>query len=96
MLMNLKNSKNLLIMVIALCVIAASLITYFVHDYSIYTGKTLTKFIDSPNDTDVIGSIDIQNSVLIDYANSLYNSQVDSIESKYNSGTISMEEKINN
>jgi hypothetical protein len=91
--MNLKNSKNLLIMVIALLVIAASLITYFVHDYSIYTDKTLTNFIDSSNDTDVIESIDIQNSVLTDYVNSLYNSQVVSIESKYNSGTISLEEK---
>jgi hypothetical protein len=91
--MNLKNSKNLLIMVIALFVIAASLITYFVHDYSIYTDKTLTNFIDSSNDTNVIESIDIQNSVLTDYVNSLYNSQVDSIESKYNSGTISLEEK---
>ena len=91
--MNLKNSKNLLIMVIALFVIAASLITYLVHDYSIYTDKTLTKFMDSSNDTNVIESIDIQNSVLIDYVNSLYNSQVDSIESKYNSGTISLEEK---
>jgi hypothetical protein len=91
--MNLKNSKNLLIMVIALLVIAASLITYFVHDYSIYTGKTLTNSIDSSNGTDVIESIDIQNSVLTDYVNSLYNSQVASIESKYNSGTISLEEK---
>ncbi|ADZ09284.1 hypothetical protein Metbo_1037 [Methanobacterium lacus] len=91
--MNLKNSKNLLIMVIALFVIAASFITYFVHDYSIYTDKTFTNFIDSSNDTNVIESIDIQNSVLTDYVNSLYNSQVDSIESKYNSGTISLEEK---
>lgn len=91
--MNLKNSKNLLIMVIALFVIATSLITYFVHDYSIYTDKTLTNFIDNSNDTNVIESIDIQNSVLTDYVNSLYNSQVDSIESKYNSGTISLEEK---
>ncbi|WP_048186367.1 hypothetical protein [Methanobacterium lacus] len=80
-------------MVIALFVIAASFITYFVHDYSIYTDKTFTNFIDSSNDTNVIESIDIQNSVLTDYVNSLYNSQVDSIESKYNSGTISLEEK---
>ncbi len=91
--MNLKNSKNLLIMVIALLVIAASLITYFVHDYSIYTGNTLTNFIDSSNDSNVIEFIDIQNSVLTDYVNSLYNSQVNSIESKYSSGTISLEEK---
>jgi|GEM_PF-2100207 len=91
--MNLKNSKNLLIIAIALSVIVLSLITYLVHDYSINTGKTINKFIDGPNDTNVIESIDIQNSVLTDYVNSLYNSQVNSIESKYNSGTLSLEEK---
>jgi hypothetical protein len=80
-------------MVIALFVIVVSLITYMVHDYSIYTGKTINKFIDGSNDTNVIESIDIQNNVLTDYVNSLYNSQVDSIESKSNSGKISLEEK---
>jgi len=91
--MNLKNSKNLLIMVFALFVIVLSLITYLVHDYSINTGKTISKFIDSSNDTNVVESIDIQNNVLTDYVNSLYNSQVNSIESKYNSGTLSLEER---
>jgi hypothetical protein len=91
--MNLKNSKNLLIMVFALCVIILSLITYLVHDYSINTGKTISKFIDSSNDTNVVEAIDIQNNVLTDYVNSLYNSQVNSIESKYNSGTLSIEER---
>ena len=91
--MNLKNSKNLLIMVIALFVIATSLITYFVHDYSIYSDKALTNFIDYSNNTNVIESIDIQNNVLTNYVNSLYNSQVNSIKSKYNSGTLSLEEK---
>lgn len=82
-----------MIMVIAIFVIVVSLITYVVPDYSIYTGKTIDKFIGGSNDTNVIESIDIQNRVLTDYVNSLYNSQVDSIESKYNSGTISLEEK---
>lgn len=91
--MNLKNSKNLLIIVFALCVIVLSLITYLVHDYSINTGKTISKFIDSPNDTNVVESIDIQNNVLINYVNSLYNSQVNSIESKYNTGKLSLEER---
>jgi hypothetical protein len=80
-------------MVIALCVIVLSLITYLVHDYSFSNGKIISKFIDSPNSTNVVESIDIQNNVLIDYVNSLYNSQVESIESKYNTGTISLEEK---
>lgn len=91
--MNLKNSKNLLIIAFAICVIVLSLITYLVHDYTINTGKTISKFIDSPDDTNVIESIDIQNSVLTNYVNSLYDSQVNSIESKYNSGTLSLEEK---
>ena len=91
--MNLKNSKNLLIIAIALSVIVLSLITYLVHDYSINTVKTFNKLIDGPNDTNVVESIDIQNNVLTNYVNSLYNSQVNSIESKYNSGTLSLEEK---
>lgn len=91
--MNLKNSKNLLIVVIALFVILVSLITYFVHDYSVYTSKIVNNFVDGSNNTNVVESIDIQNNVLTGYVNSLYNSQVDSIELKYNSGTISLEEK---
>ena len=91
--MNLKNSKNLFLVVIAVCLIVLSLITYLINDSSVYTSKTFNTLIDGSNGTNVIESIDIQNNVLNNYVNSLYNSQVTSIESKYNSGTISLEEK---
>ena len=73
--------------------IVLSLITYLINDSSVYTSKTFTNSIDVSNGTDVVESIDIQSNVLNNYVNSLYNSQVTSIESKYNAGTISFEEK---
>jgi len=91
--MNLKNSKNLFLVVIAVCLIVLSLITYLINDSSVYTSKTFTNSIDVSNGTDVVESIDIESNVLNNYVNSLYNSQVTSIESKYNAGTISFEEK---
>lgn len=91
--MNLKNTKNLLLMAIAICVIVLSLFTYLAHDYSIYNGKTFSNLMGSSNETNLIESVDLQNTVLTDYVNSLYNSQVLSIESKYSTGSISTEER---
>jgi hypothetical protein len=91
--MNLKNQNYLLILVLVIFVLALSFITYFSHNSHVYGGNTFTNIINGSNEGDVVETIDIQNNTLTNYINSLYDSQVTSIESKYNSGSISLEER---
>ena len=91
--MNLKNQNYLLILVLVIFVLAVSFITYFSHNSPVYGSNTFNNIITGSNEGDVVETIDIQNNTLTNYINSLYDSQVTSIESKYNSGSISLEER---
>ena len=91
-LMNFKNSKNLLLIAAAVLVILVSFIIYSTHDTSQYSGGGFVSF-DQFHDTKVVESINIQNDVLNNYFNSIYDSQLSDIESKYNEGFISQEER---
>jgi hypothetical protein len=86
------NTKNLLLIVTAVLIIVVSFIVYSYHDNS---QNSSVKFInlDNVNGTNMIQSINIQNNVLINYFNSLYDSQLSGIESKYKNGLISSEER---
>lgn len=79
-----KNSKNLFLATAAVIVILVSLSMYLTHTLSSNNNFTGGK---------VLESIDIQNNALTGYFNSIYNSQVSSIEEKYRTGTISSEER---
>jgi hypothetical protein len=91
--MNLKNSKNLLLVVLAGLIIVGSFIFYLNHDFSFGRSDTFSNIMPGSSGTDFINSIDIQNNVLTNYFNSMYNSQISSINTKYNDGSISSEEK---
>jgi hypothetical protein len=91
--MSLKNTNNLLLVALVVFVLAVSFITYFGHGSLIYGGGSFSNILGLSNETDVVGPIDIQNNTLTNYVNSLYDSQVESIEAKYDSGSISLEER---
>jgi len=90
--MNFKNSKNLLLVGAALLVILVSFIIYSTHDTFQYSSGSFISF-DQFHDTKVVESIDIQNNVLSNYFNSIYDSQLSDIEAKYDEGVISREER---
>ena len=89
--MNFKNSKNLLLLCIIVLIIAVSVI-YSTHYKSSNNSGSIINFDQADNVT-IINSINIQNNVLINYFNSLYESQISSINSKYSEGLISREER---
>ncbi len=91
--MNIKNSKNLLLVAVAVCVIVLSLISYIAQDYTLYTVNSFSNLLGASNESNVNELIDTQNNILTNYVNSLYNSQVSNINLKYNSGSLSLEEK---
>ena len=91
--MNFKNSRNIILLIVALMVIAVSFLFYLNHDAMPYTSGSLTNLNQNDNEHNIIDSIDIQNNVLTNYFNSLYDSQLSDIESKYNNGSISTEER---
>jgi len=91
--MNFKNSRNIILLVIALMVIAVSFLFYLNPEAMPYSDGSLTNLNQNGNEHKIIDSIDIQNNVLTNYFNSLYDSQLSDIESKYNNGTISSEER---
>lgn len=91
--MSLKNTNNLLLVALLVFVLAVSFITYFGQSSHIYGGGSFSNILALSNETDVVGPIDIQNNTLTNYVNSLYDSQVESIEAKYDSGSISLEER---
>jgi hypothetical protein len=87
--MNLKNSKNLLLIGIFILIIAVTFV-YLTHK----TSDESISFINIEQDNGtIINSITVQNNVLSNFFNSLYESQISNINSKYNEGTISSEEK---
>lgn len=91
--MNFKNSRNIILLIVALMVIAVSFLFYLNHEAMHYSSGSLTNLNQNDNEHNIIDSIDIQNNVLTNYFNSLYDSQLSDIESKYNNGSISTEER---
>lgn len=91
--MNFKNSRNIILLIVALMVIAVSFLFYLNHEAVPYSSGSLTNLNQNDNEHNIIDSIDIQNNVLTNYFNSLYDSQLSDIESKYNNGSISTEER---
>ena len=89
--MNFKNSKNLLLLCVIVLIIAVSVI-YTTHYNSSNNGVSIINFDQGDNIT-IINSINIQNDVLSNYFNSLYESQISSINAKYSEGLISGEER---
>lgn len=90
--MNFKNTKNLLLVVVAVLVIVVSFIIYSSHNTSQYSSGSFIN-LNQVHGTKIVESIDIQNYVLTNYFNSLYGSQVSDIEAKYNEELISSEER---
>lgn len=74
-------------------VIAVSFLFYLNHEAMPYSSGSPTNLNQNDNEHNIIDSIDIQNNVLTNYFNSLYDSQLSDIESKYNNGSISTEER---
>lgn len=91
--MNSKNKKILLLVVVAVMVIAVSFLLYLTHDMLPYIGENSSNFKQGKSEQLIVESVDIQNNVLTNYFNSLYDSQISDIKSKYNAGTISPEER---
>jgi hypothetical protein len=86
------RSKNWLLITAALLIIAASTVLYLTND----SHSSRESIIDPENgngSSRIVESINIQNNVLSDYFNSLYDTQVYDIEVKYNEGSISSEER---
>lgn len=78
-----KNSKSIFIAIAALLVITVSFLLYLTND---------TPLNKLGNGNKIVESIDIQNNALTNYVNSIYNSQVTSIQQRYSAGEISNEE----
>lgn len=91
--MNFKNSKSIILLVVALMVIAVSSLFYLNHEALPYSSESLVNLHQDDNGLKIVDSINIQNNVLTNYFNSLYDSQLSDIESKYNYGSISREER---
>ena len=89
--MNFKNSKNLLLLCIILLIIAVSVI-YTTHNNTSNNSVSIINFNQGDNIT-IIDSINTQSNVLSNYFNSLYESQISSINAKYSEGLISGEER---
>lgn len=90
-LMNFKNSRNLLLLCIIVTIIVVSIV-YSTHYKSSNNSGSIINF-DLADNITIINSINIQNNVLNNYFNSLYESQISSINTKYTDGLISNEEK---
>ena len=91
--MNFKNSRNIILIVVALLVIAVSFLFYLNLESLPNSNYSLGNLNQDDNGSKIINSINIQNNVLTDFFNSLYDSQISDIESKYNDGSISSAER---
>ena len=91
--MNFKNSKNILFVCIAVLVVTVAFLLYLTQDMISYSNGNLINTEKTSNELKIVDSIEIQNNALNNYINSLYNSQVNTIEDKYSKGSISLEEK---
>ncbi len=86
------RSKNWLLILAALLIIVVSTVLYLTNA----SPSSSESIIHSENESGgsiMVESVNIQNNVLTDYFNSLYDSQVYDIEVKYNEGSISREER---
>jgi hypothetical protein len=86
------RSKNGLLILAALLIIVVSTVLYLTNA----SPSSSESIIHSENESGgsiMVESVNIQNNVLTDYFNSLYDSQVYDIEVKYNEGSISREER---
>lgn len=86
--MNFKNRKFCSLIAAALLVIG--LFLFFTHEISGSDG--IITFEDDKDGQNFVESMDRQNNVLVNYFNSLYDSQVLDIKAKYSEGVISPEE----
>ena len=91
--MNFKNSRNIILIVVALLVIAVSFLFYLNLESLPNSSYGLGNLNQEDSGSKFINSINIQNNVLTDFFNSLYDSQISDIESKYNDGSISSAER---
>ena len=89
--MNFKNSKNLLLICVIVLIIAVSLI--YSHHYKSSNNSEIIINLDQSDNITILNSINIQNNVLNNYFNSLYESQISSINAKYSEGLISSAER---
>ena len=87
--MNFKNRKFCSLIAAALLVIGLSFL-FFTHEISGSDG--IITFEDDKDGQNFVESMDRQNNVLVNYFNSLYDSQVLDIKAKYSEGVISPEE----
>ena len=86
------RSKNWLMICGVILIILVSTVLYLTHN-SPSSSESLFNLENKNGGSRMVQSIDIQNNVLTDYFNSLYDSQVYDIELKYSQGTISREER---
>ena len=89
--MNFKNSRNLLLLCVIVTIIVVSIIYSTQYKSSNNSGSIIN--FDQTDNITIINSINIQNNVLNNYFNSLYESQISSINTKYSDGLISNEER---
>jgi hypothetical protein len=89
--MNFKNSRNLLLLCVIVTIIVASILYQTQYKSSNNSGSIIN--FDQADNITIINSINIQNNVLSNYFNSLYESQISSINTKYSDGLISNEER---
>jgi hypothetical protein len=85
-------NKNWLLIAAAVLIIAASSVLYLTND-SPNSSESIINTDNVSGSSRMIESISIQNNVLTDYFNSLYDKQAYDIEVKYNDGNISPEER---
>ena len=88
--MNFKNSKNLLLLGVIILIIVS--VIYSANYKSSNNSGSILNFDQSDNST-LINSINIQNNVLSEFFNSIYESQISTINAKFSEGTISSEER---
>lgn len=86
------RSKNWFLIAVAVLIIAVSSVLYLTND-SPSSSESIINSENSSGISRMVESINIQNNVLTDYFNSLYDSQVYDIEVKYNEGSMSSEER---
>ena len=89
--MNFKNSRNLLLIFVIVTIIIFSII--YSTQYKSFNNSGSIIGYDQTDNLTIINSINIQNNVLSEYFNSLYESQISSINTKYSDGLISNEER---
>ena len=78
--MNLKNRKNLLLLGVIILIIVS--VIYLANNKSSNNSGSILNFDQSDNST-LINSINIQNNVLSEFFNTVYESQISTINAKF-------------